>query len=64
MDFIGLPYEAAVRARARVSRTTPINVVTPPERGKWRRGNPKEIAAILPLIRSTLEELGYSSDED
>jgi hypothetical protein len=26
--------------------------------------NPKEIAAILPVISSTLEELGYSSDED
>jgi hypothetical protein len=64
MDFLRLPYEEEVRSRARAARTTPINVVTPPERGKWRRENPKEIAAILPLIRSTMEELGYPSDED
>jgi sulfotransferase family protein len=64
MDFISVPYEPEVRQRARALGATPFNVVTPPERGKWRRENPKEIAAILPLIRSTLEELGYSSDED
>jgi Sulfotransferase family len=64
MDFIGVPYEPEVRQRARASGTTPVNVVTPPERGKWRRENPNEIAAILPLIRSTMEELGYSGDED
>jgi hypothetical protein len=64
MGFLRLPYEAEVRRRARAARTTPINVVTPPEREKWRRENPKEIAAILPLIRSTMEELGYPSDED
>ena len=64
MDFIGLSYEPEVRERARASGTIPVNVVTPPERGKWRRENPREIAAILPLIRSTMEELGYSNDED
>jgi hypothetical protein len=64
MDFLGLTYELGVRESARAARTKPINVVTPPERGKWRRENPKEIAAILPLIRTTMEEMGYPTNED
>ncbi|MFN2489863.1 MAG: sulfotransferase [Actinomycetota bacterium] len=59
LDFLELPYEAAVRARAEATATTPVNVVTPPERGKWRRENPTEIEAIEPLIAPTMAILGY-----
>lgn len=59
MSFLDLPYEADVRAKAAAARTKPVNVVTPPERGKWRRENPTEIESILPLIAPTMERLGY-----
>jgi len=59
MEALELPYEEGVRKRARATRSTPINVVTPPERGKWRKENPAEIEAILPLIEPTMEALGY-----
>ena len=60
---LGLPYEDQVRAKARLARTKPINVVTPPESGKWRRENPKEIAAIEELIAPTMERLGYDFED-
>ena len=59
MSFLDLPYEGEVRSKAAAARTRPVNVVTPPERGKWRRENPTEIANILPLIAPTMERLGY-----
>ena len=59
LTFLGLPYDAEVRNKAAAARTKPVNVVTPPERGKWRRENPTEIASILPLITPTMERLGY-----
>jgi LPS sulfotransferase NodH len=59
MDLLGLPYEDSVRAKARETHTKPINIVTPPERGKWRRENPGEVASILDLIAPTMERLGY-----
>jgi len=64
MDFLGLPLEDEVRAKAEAARTEPVNVVTPPERGKWRRENPKEVTAILPLITPTMRALGYELDEN
>jgi hypothetical protein len=64
VDFLELPYEREVAARVAAVKTTPINVVTPPETGKWRRENPTEIKAIIPLIRPTMEALGYGFDED
>jgi hypothetical protein len=64
VDFLDLPYERDVAARAATVKTTPINVVTPPEAGKWRRENPNEIEAIGSLIRPTMERLGYGFDED
>ncbi|MGH2752513.1 MAG: sulfotransferase family protein [Actinomycetota bacterium] len=64
MDFLALPFEDVVRARAKAAETNPVNVVTPPERGKWRRENPQEIAAILSLITPTMRALGYETDED
>jgi hypothetical protein len=59
MSWLGLPWEDAVRRRAESVTTTPVNVVTPPERGKWRRENRLEIEAIAPLIAPTMERLGY-----
>lgn len=60
LRFLELPYEDAVRAQAEMARTKPINTVTPPERGKWKRENPAEIEAILPSIAPTMERLGYA----
>jgi hypothetical protein len=59
VEFLGLPYEKELKERADRAETTPINVVTPPERGKWRRENPQEIAAITSLIEPTMRALGY-----
>ena len=59
LDFLGLDYEDDVRARAAATATTPINTVTPPERGKWRRENPDEITAVIPLIAPVMREMGY-----
>ena len=59
---LGLAFEQPVRAKAAALSTTPVNVVTPPERGKWRKENPGEIEAILPLIAPTMEALGYGKD--
>ena len=64
MKFLELPYEGAVRARAAAARTTPVNVVTPPGRGKWRRENPREIASVVNLLEPTMTSLGYRADED
>ena len=62
MQRLELPYEQSVRDKAAATTTTPINVVTPPERGKWRRENPREIENVLGLIAPTMEALGYSMD--
>ncbi|MDP9234505.1 MAG: sulfotransferase [Actinomycetota bacterium] len=59
LDALGLPYEEKVRERAAAIRSTPINVVTAPEPGKWRRENPHEIDSVLWLIEPTMRELGY-----
>ncbi len=59
MEFLELDLEPAVREKATAARTRPVNVVTPPERGKWRRENRAEIERILPLIAPTMEVLGY-----
>lgn len=59
MGFLDLPYETAVREKASATSTTPINTVTPPERGKWRKENPAEIEAITGLIAPTMEAMGY-----
>ncbi len=59
MEALDLPYEDGVRRRAEAATTTPINVVTPPEQGKWRKENPEEIESILPFIESTMKLMGY-----
>ncbi|CAN5698930.1 hypothetical protein BH18ACT15_BH18ACT15_03200 [soil metagenome] len=61
---LGFPFDHEVRARAESAGLTPVNVVTPPERGKWRRENPKEIAALRPLIEPMMEEMGYGRYDD
>lgn len=57
--WLGVPFDDDVRAAAEAVRTTPVNVVTPPEKGKWRKENPDEIKAVTPLIRPMMERLGY-----
>ena len=38
-----------------------INVVSTPDREKWRRENPKAVQRILPLIEPMMHTLGYDS---
>jgi hypothetical protein len=64
LDSLQLVYEAPIKAKAAALSSTPVNVVTPPERGKWRKENPAEITAILGLITPTMEALGYGIDAD
>jgi hypothetical protein len=59
MTFLGLAFEPAVREKAAATSSTPINTVTPPERGKWRKENPAEIESIVSLITPTMEKMGY-----
>ena len=59
LGFLELAYETAIREKAEAARSKPVNVVTPPERGKWRRENSEEIERILPLIQPTMEAMGY-----
>ena len=59
LGFLDLPYEPAVKEKAAATASTPINTVTPPEPGKWRRENPAEIEAIASLIAPTMEAMGY-----
>lgn len=59
MEFLELDYEGSVRQKAAATATTPINIVTPPEAGKWRRENPTEIAAIEGLIAPAMATMGY-----
>lgn len=60
--FLEIDFDADVRAAADAARTRPVNVVTPPERGKWRKENPAEIEAIEPLIEPVMKRLDYSMD--
>jgi hypothetical protein len=59
VEFLDLAPDPAVSETARAARTNPINVVTPPEMGKWRRENPTEIEAVIPLLKPTMEAMGY-----
>ena len=58
-SFLDIPFGDEVAAKASEARSKPVNVVTPPERGKWKRENPAEIERVLPLIEPTMERLGY-----
>jgi hypothetical protein len=59
LSSLGLPFDDSMRRRARELAATPINAVTPPEEGKWRRENRAEIEAVMPLLAPALERLGY-----
>jgi LPS sulfotransferase NodH len=59
MSALELDYESSIRDQASAALRKPVNVVTPPERGKWRKENPNEIEAILPRITPTMKALGY-----
>jgi Sulfotransferase family len=59
LEALRLPYDDEVREKARALRSTPINIVTPPEQGKWRRENPREIESVRWLIDPIMKELGY-----
>lgn len=59
MDRLGVPLDDVVRAAAGAVSSTPVNVVTAPEPGKWKRENPAEIESITPFIAPTMERLGY-----
>ena len=59
MEFLELDYGERVRAAAEAVKTTPVNAVTPPERGKWRRENPREVEAVEGLIAPMMGRLGY-----
>jgi Sulfotransferase family len=63
-DALQLVYEGPMRTKAAALSSTPVNVVTPPERGKWRKENPAEISSILGMITPTMEALGYGIDAD
>ena len=57
-EWLGLDFDERLRAAAELRSRVPINTVTPPEAGKWKRENPDAIAAIMPLIAPTMEVLG------
>ena len=57
--FLGLEVDERLRSNTARLVATPINVVTPPESGKWRKENPAEIQGVGPRIAPTMEKLGY-----
>jgi hypothetical protein len=59
MTWLQLPLERTVREKALALGATPVNVVTPPAAGKWRRENPDEVDRVADLLGSTMERLGY-----
>ncbi|MGD2206496.1 MAG: sulfotransferase [Anaerolineae bacterium] len=55
--FLDIDFETNL---ARFAESLPrINVVSAPDREKWRRENPEAIARIQPLIAPMMERLGY-----
>ena len=61
LERLGLPYAPPVHGGAAAVATTPVNTVTPPEPGKWKRENPDEIERILPLIEPVAARMGYAT---
>lgn len=61
-EGLGLPFEAAMQARCADLRPTSI-VKGAPKKQKWREHNPEAIERILPMIRSTMVDLGYDPDD-
>jgi hypothetical protein len=57
-EFLELDFETNL---ARFAESLPrINVVSAPEREKWRHENPEAIERILPLIAPLMQTLGYN----
>jgi hypothetical protein len=56
------PDDGVTEAAARLG-ANPINVVTPPERGKWKKENPREIESIAGIIEPLMKEMGYDDGE-
>ena len=52
-----------VSAAAERLGANPINVVTPPERGKWKKENPDEIGSIESIIAPVMKEMGYDDGD-
>ncbi|MFZ0549037.1 MAG: sulfotransferase [Candidatus Promineifilaceae bacterium] len=49
-----------VQELSRYAKELPkVNMVSKPEQEKWRRENGKAIERVLPIIRPTMEKLGY-----
>jgi hypothetical protein len=63
LTFLGLPEEAGVMRKASAARTDPVNTVTPPELGKWRKENPKEIVSAIETLAPTMQKMGYSFED-
>ncbi len=61
--WLDIDFSSDLRTAAEAVRTTPVNTVTPPEAGKWRKENPAEIKAILPLIAPMQARLGYPTGD-
>ncbi len=60
-EFLDVDYE---RELAHAAGDLPqINVVSAPERSKWRRQNPDAIRRIEPLIEPMMQRLGYESSD-
>lgn len=57
--FAGVDFEASLAARAEALPR--INVVSAPDRDKWRRQHPEAIVRILPLVEPMMHRLGYDS---
>lgn len=64
VGLLGLDFSTELKAKAAEAKSTPVNVVTPPELGKWRHENPDEIRSVLPLIAPTMVAMRYELDED
>lgn len=63
LDELELRRDERVDAAARRLGANPINVVTAPERGKWKRENPNEIEAIAEMIGPVMKEMGYDNED-
>jgi hypothetical protein len=58
-DFLQIDFEKSLGHFA--EHLPQINVVSTPDREKWRRQNPEAIDRILPLIDPMMQALGYDS---
>ena len=59
-DFVGVGFEEGGLA-AHAEALPRINVVSAPDRDKWRRENREAIERILPLVGPMMQRLGYDS---